>query len=199
VVLVVGAKTLLVAFASLVGVASVGAVAAAQQDRGFRAVTADAAPVEQLVAVAAQEPAVGSAAPSVDLGGPAATPEPTVAPVPADTESVDIEPVADTQVAPATTGELWVTYRSEVVGSITTVVLAEGGTVVSSAILQSAVAHRFELPAGTYLVDVMQSSGVVTEGDVATSSATAVRSGPVEVTVGGRVDLDCAFSGCEVR
>jgi hypothetical protein len=96
-------------------------------------------------------------------------------------------------------GELWVTYRSEVVGSITTVVLAEGGTVVSSAILQSAVAHRFELPAGTYLVDVMQSSGVVTEGDVATSSASAVRSGPVEVTVGGRADLDCAFSGCEVR
>ena len=49
---------------------------------------------------------------------------------------------------------------------------------VSSAILQSAVAHRFELPAGTYQVDVVQESGLVTQGDVATSSASAVRSGP---------------------
>lgn len=168
----VGAKTLLVAFASLVGVVSVVAVAAAQEDRGPGRTAPEAAEIAAVV------PAPAPAAP------------PAVAPV---------APVVDAASDATTIGELWVTYRSDVGGSISAVVLAEGGTVVSSAILQNAIAHRFELPAGTYLVDVMETSGLVTQGDVATSSASAVRSAPVVLTAGTRVDLNCAFSGCEVR
>jgi hypothetical protein len=202
---VVGVKTLLVAVASLVGLAGVGAVAAAQQDGG----SGSAAPTAVVVA---QDAGNGDAAPdaaptagtqvealATTPAGTSAEPQAAASAAPADTASDGVDDLADVTAPAPTTGGLSVTYRSDTGGSITTVVLAEGGTVVSSAILQCAVAHRFELPAGTYQVDVVQESGLVTQGDVATSSASAVRSAPVLVTGGGEVDLHCAFSGCEVR
>jgi hypothetical protein len=182
------------------GLVGVGAVAAAQQDGDTPAaapvvVTAEGPALD--VAPAQTTPAAEAAA--VD-SGPDVTPTVPAAVVPGSDAGGDgVDELADVATAAATTGELTVTYRSDVGGSITSVVLAEGGAVASSAILESAVAHRFELPAGTYVVDVMQESGLVTQGDVATSSASTVRSAPVVVTEGGQVELHCTFSGCEVR
>ena len=159
----VGVKTLLVAVASLVGLAGVGAVAAAQQDGG----SGSAAPTAVVVA---QDAGNGDAAPTAGTqaealattpSGTSAEPQAAASAAPADTASDGVDDLADVTAPAPTTGGLSVTYRSDTGGSITTVVLAEGGTVVSSAILQSAVAHRFELPAGTYRVDVVQESGLV--------------------------------------
>lgn len=168
-----------------------------------------AALVSVAVAATVTTAAAGSPAPTAALASPttsgAATPQSEAA-------------TAGATGAGATLGALSVTYEADGADTITIVVLAEGndeggtggvgsmggGTVVAQETLTPAVARRFDLPSGTYVVDVTQSSGVSTSGDVAMgdvaiSSATANRFGPVSITAGGVTDVRCDVSGCEVR